>query len=81
MSTGTISSSKRPDFCAASALFCDNAANASCASRVMPYSLATFSAVTPMWMELNASQRPSTIMESMSFASPILKPSREPGST
>ncbi|SPB19040.1 hypothetical protein NOV72_06233 [Caballeronia novacaledonica] len=46
---GTISSSKRPAFCAASALFCDSAANASCCSRVMPNSLATFSAVVPMW--------------------------------
>ncbi|CAB3810612.1 hypothetical protein LMG28688_07276 [Paraburkholderia caffeinitolerans] len=49
ITTGTISASKRPAFCAASALFCDSAANASCSSRVMPYSFATFSAVTPMW--------------------------------
>jgi acetyl-CoA C-acetyltransferase len=49
MVTGTISSLKRPDFCAASALFCDPAAKASCSTRVIWYFCATFSAVLPMW--------------------------------
>ncbi|MNT05666.1 hypothetical protein D3C72_1402940 [compost metagenome] len=81
ISTGTISSSKRPAFWAASALFWEPTANSSCASRVMPYSLATFSAVMPMWYWLYTSHRPSTIIESTSLVSPMRKPSREPGST
>ncbi|MCY1221751.1 hypothetical protein D9M72_338200 [compost metagenome] len=81
ISTGTISSSNLPAFCAASALFCEPTANSSCASRVMPYSLATFSAVMPMWYWLYTSHRPSTIMVSTSLVSPMRKPSREPGST
>ena len=47
--TGTISSLKRPAFCAASALFCEATANSSCWPRVICYCLATFSAVMPMW--------------------------------
>ena len=47
--TGTISSLKRPAFCAASALFCEATANSSCCWRVICHCLATFSAVTPMW--------------------------------
>ncbi len=47
--TGTISSLKRPAVIAASALFCEAAANASCCSRVIWYFSATFSAVWPMW--------------------------------
>ena len=46
---GAISSLKRPAFCAASAFCWDAAANSSCSRREMPYFLATFSAVTPMW--------------------------------
>ena len=46
---GTISSLKRPASCAAAAFCCEASASASCASRVMPYCLATFSAVMPMW--------------------------------
>ena len=37
--TGTISSLKRPAFCAASALFCEATANRPAASRVIWYSL------------------------------------------
>jgi len=49
ISTATISSLNFPAFCAAS-VFCWLAtANSSCSSRVTAYSLATFSAVTPMW--------------------------------
>src|SRR5262245_7219264 len=81
ISTVTISSLKRPAFCAASALFWLLTANSSCSSRVTAYSLATFSAVMPMWYWLNTSHRPSTIMESTIFASPMRKPSREPLST
>ena len=46
--TGTISSVKRPAFCAASALFCEAAANWSCSSRLSCHFSATFSAVLPM---------------------------------
>ena len=46
---GTISSLKRPAFCAASALFCEAMANASWSARDTSYFVATFSAVTPMW--------------------------------
>ena len=49
MVTPTISSLKRPASCAAAAFICDASASASWASRVMPYFLATFSAVMPMW--------------------------------
>ena len=49
ITTGTISSLKRPDFCAASAFACDQAANSSCCSRVICQRVATFSAVLPMW--------------------------------
>ncbi len=46
---GTISSLKRPAFCAASALFWDASAKLSCSSRLICQRAATFSAVTPMW--------------------------------
>ena len=46
---GAISSSNRPAFCAASALFWLARANSSCCSRVIWNCLATFSAVVPMW--------------------------------
>src|SRR6185437_13939570 len=78
ISTGMISSLNRPAFCAASVLFWLFTANSSCSSRVTAYSLATFSAVTPMWYWLNTSHSPSTIMVSTIFASPMRKPSREP---
>ena len=48
MVTGTISSLKRPVFFAASALFCEAAAKASCSARAIWYFCATFSAVLPM---------------------------------
>ena len=47
--TGAISSLKRPDFWAAEALRWLATAKASCASRVIWYFSATFSAVLPMW--------------------------------
>ena len=77
----TISSLNLPAFCAASALFWLATANSSCSSRVTAYSFATFSAVTPMWYWLKTSHRPSTIIVSTIFASPMRKPSREPFST
>src|SRR5665213_18129 len=46
--TGTISSVKRPDFCAASARLCERAASSSCCARVICHCVATFSAVVPM---------------------------------
>ena len=46
--TGVISSLKRPSRRAASALFCERAAKASCSSRVMSHCSAMFSAVMPM---------------------------------
>ena len=45
---GTISSVNLPAVCAASALFWDNSANASCVSRDICHCSATFSAVCPM---------------------------------
>ena len=79
--TGTISSLNLPAFCAASALFWLATANSSCWPREISYFFATFSAVVPMWYWLYTSHRPSTIIVSMSFASPMRKPSREPSST
>ena len=46
--TGTISSTNRPAFCAASALFWLATANSSCCARETSYFFATFSAVVPM---------------------------------
>ena len=46
--TGTISSSKRPAFWAASVFCWEAAAKASCSSRVMPQMSLMFSAVVPM---------------------------------
>ena len=79
-STVTISSANRPAFCAASVLFWLATANLSWSSRVTAYSFATFSAVTPMWYWLYTSHRPSTIIVSTSFQSPMRWPSREFGS-
>src|SRR6267378_2593578 len=78
ISTGMISSLKRPALCAASVFCWLASANWSWSSRVTAYSFATFSAVTPMWYWLYTSQRPSMIMVSTIFASPMRKPSREP---
>ena len=47
--TGTISSSKRPVFWAASAFCWEAAANSSSSWRVMPHTSQMFSAVVPMW--------------------------------
>ena len=47
--TATISSLNLPAFCAASALFCEATAKASCTSRDSCHWRATFSAVLPMW--------------------------------
>ena len=49
ITTGAISSLKRPAFLAASALFCEATANLSYSSRVICHWRATFSAVVPMW--------------------------------
>ena len=49
MLNGTISSLKRPAFLRRRGLLLRASASASCCSRVMPYFLATFSAVMPMW--------------------------------
>ena len=46
--TGAISSLKRPEPRAASALFCEATENASCSPRVTWYCSARFSAVMPM---------------------------------
>ena len=81
MLTGTISSLNLPASCAAAAFCWLAKASASCISRVMPNFFATFSAVMPMWYWLYTSHRPSTIMESIIFQSPMRWPSREPIST
>ena len=44
--TGVISASKKPLFCAATAFCCEASAILSCASRPIPNSVATFSAVS-----------------------------------
>ncbi|EWS64523.1 hypothetical protein Y695_02233 [Hydrogenophaga sp. T4] len=81
MLTPTISSLNLPAACAAAAFAWLPAARASCISRVMPWALATFSAVMPMWYWLYTSHRPSTIMVSVIFQSPMRWPSRLPLST
>jgi hypothetical protein len=74
-STGTTSCSNRPASIAATARRCDSTANASCASRDIPWDLARFSAVTPMWILLNGSVSAPTT-ESTSDASPSRAPQR-----
>jgi hypothetical protein len=64
MTTGVISSLKRPDFIAASALFWLAAENSSWACLVSPYFAARFSAVMPMWYPLKMSNSPSCTIES-----------------
>jgi hypothetical protein len=54
--TGTISLSKCPDSCAATARVCEISAHASCASRLTLRSAATFSAVMPMEMYASYSE-------------------------
>ncbi len=49
ISTGTISSAKKPDFCAAAARCWLRSANASWSSRLTLKSTATFSAVSGIW--------------------------------
>ena len=49
-STGTISRSKCPDACAATARVCEISAHSSCAERVTSRCSATFSAVIPIGM-------------------------------
>ncbi len=66
--TGVISSTKRPAAIAAAALACEFAAKASCCSRVRLYFSTRFSAVIPIWISLNASHRPSSIMLSTTLA-------------
>ena len=75
---GAICASNLPAFCAASALFCDAVANASCSSLVISNLAAMFSAVIPIWILLYASVSASAIIESTKLALPILKPSRIP---
>jgi hypothetical protein len=48
--TGTISRSKKPLLIAFSARFCDRTPNASWSARLIPRSVATFSAVCPIEM-------------------------------
>lgn len=57
---------------------CDSTAVWSCSSRPMPYSRATFSAVTPMWIAWNGSCSAPSIM-STSPASPMREPQRAAG--
>ena len=47
----------------------------------MPYSSATLSAVIPIWYSLKASDKPSLIMVSTTFESPIRPPQRKLGKT
>ena len=81
MLTATISSLNLPASCAAAALVWLPSASSSCDARLISNFLATFSAVMPMWYWLYTSQRPSTIMVSTSFQSPMRWPLRELGST
>ena len=81
ITTGTISSLNLPASWAAAAFCWLAMAKASCWARVISFSLATFSAVMPMWYWLYTSHRPSTIMVSCIFQSPMRWPSREPCST
>ena len=74
-SIGRIWLLKCPAAIAAAARLWLSTANVSCCSRVMPHRVATFSAVTPMWMVSNGSVSAPTIM-SMSLASPMRAPQR-----
>ncbi len=78
ISTGTISSSKRPASRAAAARRWDSTANSSWRSREMPSRSARFSAVTPMRIEWKGSvSAPWT--GSTTVASPMRAPQRALG--
>ena len=76
ISTGTISSLKRPASIAATARCCDCTAKLSWSSRVIPYCSATFSAVIPMWKPSKPSVKPSRSIVSTTLESPIREPQR-----
>lgn len=59
ISTGVISASKTPFFCAAAARWCEAAANSSCGARSMPRRVLCFSVDSPIAMFSKASVRPS----------------------
>ena len=75
---GTICSLKRPSAMASAARFWLSSAKASCSSRPIWYSAATFSAVTPMCPVPIGSVSAPTIMSSACW-SPILAPWRMDG--
>jgi hypothetical protein len=81
ISTGTISSSKTPFFCAVAASWCERALNASCSSRLSWVPSALICSVSPpiAW-SVSASHSPSYAMWSVSLVSPYLVPSRDPSS-
>ena len=78
-SIGTIWLAKRPSAIAAAARFWLSSAKASCASRVIWCSAATFSAVTPMCPVPNGQVSAPVIM-STAPVSPIFCPQRAAGS-
>src|SRR5689334_4087147 len=77
-STGVICSLKYPASVAAAARWWLSAARASWSSRETPKSVATFSAVTPMWQSSNGSVSAPT-MASITTPSCIRWPQRRPG--
>lgn len=77
-STGTICDLKRPSSMARLARFWLSSAKASCSSRPIWCSAATFSAVTPMWPWPNGSCSAPIIMSSAD-TSPIFWPNRAAG--
>ena len=76
----TISLSNRPSFWARAARSCDLAASSSWASRSMPAEAAYFSVPAPMATWSKAQNRPSYIIESTTFLSPMRMPARASGS-
>ena len=71
ISTLTISLSNRPSLAARAARSCDLAASSSCGSRASPAEAAYFSVPAPMATWSKAQNRPSNIIESTTFWSPM----------
>ena len=72
ISTGVISASNRPFFCAAAARWWESAAISSCSARPMPRRVLCFSVDSPMAMFSKASVRPSWAIASMISTAPYL---------
>ena len=78
--TGTISSGRRPSSVAAIVRSCERSAQRSMSARVISSSSPTSVASSNICFPLNGLRSPSWTIASSTFASPIRRPKRAPGS-